>query len=147
MTGLLECAEEELRRAERGGAYLDRLGRQRRARGNGKGGPAEASAGGEQAIEAAPTVITAAALWDMKHNPTRWAVPGILPEGVCILAGKPKVGKSWLALDLALSVGAGRVVLAMIPVEPGPVLYLALEDTARRHAQPGALRDDLDLSS
>ena len=68
----------------------------------------------------------------MKHNPTRWAVPGILPEGVCILAGKPKVGKSWLALDLALSVGAGRVVLAMIPVEPGPVLYLALEDTARR---------------
>jgi len=68
----------------------------------------------------------------MKHNPTRWAVPGILPEGVCILAGKPKVGKSWLALDLALSVGAGREVLAMIPVEPGPVLYLALEDTARR---------------
>lgn len=106
MTGLLERAEEELRRAERGGAYLDQLGQQRRARGNGKGGRAEA-AGGKQAIEAAPTVITAAALWDMKHNPTRWAVPGILPEGVCILAGKPKVGKSWLALDLALSVGAG----------------------------------------
>ena len=68
----------------------------------------------------------------MRHAPTRWAVPEILPEGVCILAGKPKVGKSWLALDLALAVGAGGLALGKIPVEPGPVLFLGLEDTARR---------------
>ena len=133
VTGLLERAEEELRRAKRGGAYLDQLGRQRRARGNGKGDRAEVSAGGKQAIEAAPTVITAAVLWDMRHAPTRWAVPGILPEGVCILAGKPKVGKSWLALDLALAVGAGR---ARPRQDPGRVRTRALPGIGRYGPAP-----------
>jgi hypothetical protein len=34
----------------------------------------------------------------------RWAVPGLVPVGLCILAGRPKVGKSWLALQLACAV-------------------------------------------
>jgi hypothetical protein len=62
----------------------------------------------------------------------RWAVEGILPEGLSILAGKPKLGKSWLAMNLALAVASGGVALGKIPVERGPVLYLALEDTKRR---------------
>lgn len=92
----------------------------------------EQAARGTAGAAPAPTFITAAALWDMRHHPTRWAVPEILPEGVCILAGKPKVGKSWLALDLALAVGAGGLALGKIPVEPGPALCLALEETKRR---------------
>jgi AAA domain-containing protein len=62
----------------------------------------------------------------------RWAVPGIICEGVNLLAGPPKVGKSWMSLDLGLSVATGGHAFGTIKVNPGPVLYLALEDTARR---------------
>lgn len=62
----------------------------------------------------------------------RWAVPGLLPEGVSLLAGPPKVGKSWLSLGLGLGIAAGWTVLGEITVQAGPVLYLALEDTPRR---------------
>lgn len=62
-----------------------------------------------------------------------WAIPELLPVGLCILAGKPKVGKSWMALDVARAVAAGGVILDQ-QVKSGPVLYLALEDTPRRLA-------------
>jgi hypothetical protein len=62
----------------------------------------------------------------------RWAVPGILAEGVSLLAGPPKVGKSWLSLGLALTVADGGKAFGRIDVHGGPVLYLALEDTPRR---------------
>jgi hypothetical protein len=62
----------------------------------------------------------------------QWAVKGILPDGLSLLAGKPKLGKSWLALNLALAVATGGVALGSISVERGDVLYLALEDTKRR---------------
>ena len=62
----------------------------------------------------------------------RWAVPGVLAEGVSLLAGPPKVGKSWMALGLGLDIAAGRPAFGRIDVDPGPVLYLALEDTPRR---------------
>jgi hypothetical protein len=64
--------------------------------------------------------------------PIRWVVPDILPEGVTILAGKPKLGKSWLAIDLCLGVAQGGAVLGTKRVEGGPCLYLALEDSPRR---------------
>src|SRR5690606_11474648 len=60
-----------------------------------------------------------------------WAVPDIIPAGLTILAGRPKVGKSWLALSIAQAVAAGGVVLGK-QVEPGPVLYMGLEDNPRR---------------
>jgi RecA-family ATPase len=59
-------------------------------------------------------------------------VPGFLAEGVNLLAGPPKVGKSWLSLDLALSVAAGVPALGSVEVEAGPVLCLALEATPHR---------------
>lgn len=62
----------------------------------------------------------------------RWAVPGIISEGVNLLAGPPKIGKSWMAFGLALAVAGGTPAFDMIGVDPGPVLYLALEDTPRR---------------
>ena len=45
---------------------------------------------------------TAAELLSAEFPPPRWAVPGVLAEGVNLLAGPPKVGKSWLALALAV---------------------------------------------
>lgn len=75
---------------------------------------------------------TAAELLSAEFPPPRWAVPGVLAEGVNLLAGPPKVGKSWLALALAVAVATGGKALGAIEVDAGPVLYLALEDTGRR---------------
>jgi DNA-binding NarL/FixJ family response regulator len=62
----------------------------------------------------------------------RWAVPGILAEGLNLLAGAPKLGKSWFALNLAVAVAAGGKALGHVDVEAGDVLHVALEDPARR---------------
>jgi RecA-family ATPase len=77
-------------------------------------------------------VFTASALRTMTFKPINWVVPGIIPEGLTILAGKPKIGKSWLALDIALATGGDRFVLGNIKPEEGDVLYAALEDNKRR---------------
>ena len=61
----------------------------------------------------------------------KWAVPGILPVGLCLLAGRPKVGKSWLALQVAHAVATGGRALDQ-SVDRGRVLFLALEDNPRR---------------
>jgi len=62
----------------------------------------------------------------------RWAVPGVLAEGLNLLAGAPKLGKSWLSLGLGADIANGDPALGSIEVERGPVLYCALEDTGRR---------------
>lgn len=77
-------------------------------------------------------IITAPDLLALELPEPRWAIPGILPEGVSILAGRPKLGKSWLALAVAIAVGAGGRALGKIDVKAGSVLYIALEDTKRR---------------
>lgn len=61
-----------------------------------------------------------------------WAVEGLLPPGVTVIAGRPKSGKSWLALNLAAGVATGSMVLGDVDVAEGDVLVLALEDTPRR---------------
>ena len=76
--------------------------------------------------------ITATDLLRMTLPPVRFIVPGILPEGLALLVGRPKVGKSWLCLDLAIAIAAGGMALGKIQVEPHEVLYLALEDNLRR---------------
>ncbi|MDC7338944.1 AAA family ATPase [Streptomyces lydicus] len=78
------------------------------------------------------TAWTADQLMAAEFPEPKWAVPGILAEGVNLLAGPPKVGKSWLSLGLALAVAAGGYAFDSVPVDGGPVLYLALEDTPRR---------------
>ncbi|MFF0723625.1 AAA family ATPase [Streptomyces sp. NPDC004134] len=78
------------------------------------------------------TAWTADELMATEFPEPRWAVPGIISEGVNLLAGPPKVGKSWLSLGLALAVAAGGRAMDSIAVDGGPVLYLALEDTPRR---------------
>jgi RecA-family ATPase len=48
------------------------------------------------------------------------------------MAGAPKLGKSWLGLGLRIAVAGGGHALGKIAVTQGDVLYLALEDNARR---------------
>ncbi|MFN7947022.1 MAG: AAA family ATPase [Blastocatellia bacterium] len=77
-------------------------------------------------------IISASDLATRQYPPLRFAVPGILPEGLSILAGPPKLGKSWLSLNLSVAVASGGKALGKINVESGDVLYLALEDGPRR---------------
>lgn len=60
-----------------------------------------------------------------------WIVPSLLPAGLTILAGRPKIGKSWLALQIAFAVTSGGRLFDQ-EVELGRVLFLALEDNERR---------------
>jgi DnaB-like helicase N terminal domain/AAA domain len=78
------------------------------------------------------TPFTAEDLDRRSFPPVAWAVLGMLPEGLTLLVGKPKMRKSWLALAIALAISTGGRALGSIPVEQGDVLYLALEDGARR---------------
>jgi AAA domain len=52
---------------------------------------------------------------------------------VGLISGHPKVGKSWLGLDLAVSVASGTDCLGAFPVEqPGPALVFLAEDPLPR---------------
>jgi len=77
-------------------------------------------------------IVTAAELADMIFPPISYVVDGYIAEGLTILAGRPKAGKSWLALNFGTAVASGGVALGSIRVEAGDVLYLALEDNRRR---------------
>ena len=77
-------------------------------------------------------IYTAAELVKTDFPEPKWAVPGILPEGVGILGGKPKHGKSIMGANLGQSLSNGEPALGSIPTQQGSVLYLALEDVPRR---------------
>lgn len=77
-------------------------------------------------------VRNGADLDQLRPRPLRFAVPHIIPEGLTVLAGPPKLGKSWMALDLCLAVASGGTALGAIQVDQGRALYLALEDSDRR---------------
>jgi hypothetical protein len=80
----------------------------------------------------APLAVQSAAdLRSKNFAPVRYIVPGYVAEGCTILAGRPKVGKSWFMLDIGLAVAAGGEVLGT-KAEEGDVLYLGLEDNERR---------------
>ena len=79
-----------------------------------------------------PVIRTAASLRDKVFEPLKYIVPGYLVEGATIFAGAPKIGKSWLMLDVGLAVSRGGECLGGIKCEEGDVLYLAYEDNERR---------------
>ena len=64
-------------------------------------------------------------------KPIEYCVDGLISQGLFILAGAPKVGKSWLALDMCLSIAKGEKVLGK-ETSCGHVVYLSLEDSLIR---------------
>lgn len=87
-----------------------------------------------KAPEPPPAVRTSWTVGDLlaaEFPEPRWIAPGLLPTGLAILAGRPKLGKSWMALQLAVAVGSGGMFLGQ-RVEAGHALYIALEDNPRR---------------
>ncbi len=65
-------------------------------------------------------------------QPLRWIIPGFVPEGLTILVGNPKAGKSALVLGWAYALARGVPVMGRVQVERCETLYLALEDPDRR---------------
>jgi hypothetical protein len=74
---------------------------------------------------------TLAELQQQVFEPIRWVVPDYIPEGLTVFAGKPKIGKSWMMLGVALGVARGTETLGKF-LERGDVLYCSLEDGKRR---------------
>jgi AAA domain len=62
------------------------------------------------------------ALDRLEFPAVRYIIRGVLPEGLAVLAGRPKIGKSWWTMGHAIDVASTG----------SPVLYLALEDPPRR---------------
>src|SRR5438477_3209066 len=91
-------------------------------------GKPNGAAGGTATLK----LTSAADLVAREFKEPKWAVPQIVAEGLTILAGKPKTGKSWAALDFAVAVAGGYNALGNIECQQGDVLLLALEDNDRR---------------
>ena len=70
-------------------------------------------------------------LMDRPLEPPNFVVDTLISQGLHILAGSPKVGKSWLALWLAVTVAKGEPVWNM-STKQGTTLYLCLEDSVLR---------------
>lgn len=70
--------------------------------------------------------------WIRKPRPRpRWLIKDIWSAGACgFIAGEPKSYKSWLGLDMALSVATGTKFLGQYAAKSGRVLYLQEEDSA-----------------
>ena len=75
--------------------------------------------------------MTAEQLQRAPYSPVPFLVDELIPEGLHILAGAPKIGKSWLALWLCLCISQGQP-LWNFAVTQGEVLYLSLEDSFQR---------------
>jgi predicted ATP-dependent serine protease len=92
--------------------------------------------GGEAEGEAIPaqTLIKAQDILSAEIPETKYAFPGLIPQGLTILAGKPKMGKSWFCLNLAASIAYGFDFLDQTPGKR-EVLYFALEDSPTRIKQ------------
>lgn len=65
------------------------------------------------------------------YKPIEFVIDGLLAQGLYILAGAPKVGNSWLALDMCLSIAKGEKILCL-KTSQGTALYLCLEDSYAR---------------
>ncbi len=70
-------------------------------------------------------------LMTMPLKPINFIIENLLSEGLHIMAGSPKVGKSWLALWLSVAVAKGEEVWGN-KVKEGTTLYLCFEDSQIR---------------
>lgn len=79
-----------------------------------------------------PQIKTMTDLLNTTFAAIRWVIFGLLPEGLAILSGPPKIGKSWMVMNLCLAVALGGYVFGKFKVDMGEVLLLSLEDNERR---------------
>jgi RecA-family ATPase len=76
--------------------------------------------------------ISAYELDNMDFPPLNWLIEDLLTEGLYVLSGKPKSGKSWWALNIAYSIALGGKALSSFDCHKADVVYIAYEDNKRR---------------
>ena len=77
-------------------------------------------------------MVSAKWLMAQRFPPVEYVVPGVIPEGLTLLAAPPKIGKSWMVLGLGVACASGGYAFGQVRVDERAVLYLALEDGLRR---------------
>ena len=77
------------------------------------------------------SVIDGESLMELELSAPKFCIRNLLPQGLCILGGAPKIGKSWLVLDWCVGIAKGEPIWGMETVQ-GTTLYLCLEDTLQR---------------
>ncbi|MCI1963289.1 MAG: AAA family ATPase [Ancrocorticia sp.] len=86
----------------------------------------------EKPLDLLGTVRNGTWLDAQEFPPLQWAVKGVIPEGMGLVVGPPKLGKSWFVLGIGLAIAEGGCAFGKIRVEQRPFLYAALEDSAKR---------------
>lgn len=86
-----------------------------------------------------PAVVSGLDLYDSEVRDLKPLVrvlggEGLLTPGVNLFVAKPKLGKSWLALQLSIGIAGGSCPDGLSSCQTGPVLYCALEESQRRTA-------------
>jgi hypothetical protein len=76
--------------------------------------------------------LTFAEVEEQQVEDVNWIVPELLPQGLTIIGGAPKMGKSFLVQQLSYSVALGGLAMSKFPVVQGSTLHLALEDPLAR---------------
>lgn len=88
-------------------------------------------------------------LMRMQLPPMQFAIPGLMPSGLGVVAAPPKAGKSFLCYQMAVELAFGGTILGR-QAERRPVVYYALEDGRersqrrlapflQRHSDPAAM--------
>jgi hypothetical protein len=73
-------------------------------------------------------------LYHQEFPPVQFAIDGFLRPGFTMLACRPKFGKSFLALQIAIAVATGSKAFGRFDVlRPGKVLFYSLEDGPKRN--------------
>jgi hypothetical protein len=80
------------------------------------------------------TVIDGETLMDMRIKPISFCIDSLLPQGVSLLCGAPKIGKSWLVLNWCVRIAKGEEVWNFKTAKE-TTLYLCLEDNLSRIQQ------------
>ena len=76
-------------------------------------------------------IIDGETLIDMRLEPVKFCIENLLPQGIAMISGAPKIGKSWLMLDWCLKIAKGESVWNF-KSHKGTTLYLCLEDNWNR---------------
>lgn len=99
-------------------------------------------------IHAEPLIHDASTLYEKNIPDLIYTVGNLYPEGVALLAGRPKIGKSFHMCQLCVAVARGDEFLGR-PTRKSKVLYISFEDSERRlkkrlcalpHTTEGSLR-------
>ena len=79
-------------------------------------------------------LVNARDLMKEHFEPLQRIVPNVVPEGLVLLAGKPKTGKSWLALAITLGIASGRSSLDGCPLK---AVHKGFPSRLRQHGGNG----------